>query len=87
MSWSPLSDTISVLYCAHLCMKCSLGTSDFLEAISSLSHSIVFLCFFALIAEEDLLINEKCFHSLFHIDFLHSEEVKVFLCFMMHPHP
>ena len=30
-------------YCAHLCMKCSLGISNFLEEISSLSHSIVFL--------------------------------------------
>ena len=34
---------ISVLYYAHLCMKCSLGISNFLEEISSLSHSIVFL--------------------------------------------
>ena len=25
------------------CMKCSLGISNFLEAISSLSHSVVFL--------------------------------------------
>ena len=33
-------------------MKCSLGISDFLEEISSLSHFIVFLCFFALITEE-----------------------------------
>ena len=41
--------TISVLYCAHFCMKCSLGISHFLEEISSLSHSIVFLYFFALI--------------------------------------
>ena len=31
--------TISVLYRAHLCMKCSFGISDFLEEISSLSHS------------------------------------------------
>ena len=38
----------SVLYCAHLCMKCSLGISKFLEEISGLSHSIVFLYFFAL---------------------------------------
>ena len=30
--------------------------SNFLDEISSLSHSIVFLCFFALIAEEALLI-------------------------------
>ena len=33
-----------VLYWAHLCMKCSLGISDFLEEISSLSYSVVFLC-------------------------------------------
>ena len=33
-------------------MKCSLGISNFLEEISSLSHSVVFLYFFALIAEE-----------------------------------
>ena len=36
-------------------MKCSLGISDFLEEISSLSHSIVFLYFFALFAEEAFL--------------------------------
>ena len=33
-------------------MKCSLGKSNFLEVISSLFHSIVFLYFFALITEE-----------------------------------
>ena len=38
-------------------MKCSLGISNFLEEISSLSHSIVFLCFFALITEEGFLIS------------------------------
>ena len=47
----------SVLYRAHLCMKCSLGISDFLEEISSLSHSVFFLYFFALIAEEGFLIS------------------------------
>ena len=36
-------------------MKCSLGISDFLEEISSLSHSIIFLSLFALITQE-------CFH-------------------------
>ena len=36
-------------------MKCSLDISDFLEEISSLSHSISFLCFFALITEEGTL--------------------------------
>ena len=39
------------------CMKCSLGISNFLEEISSLSHSIVFLYFFALIIEEGFLIS------------------------------
>src|SRR5574341_801379 len=52
--------TISVLYCAHLCMKCSLGISNFLEEISSLSHSIVFLYLFALITEESFLISPCC---------------------------
>jgi len=36
-------------------MTCSLGISNFLEEISSLSHSIVFLYFFALITEEGFL--------------------------------
>ena len=38
--------SISVLYCAHLSMKCSLGISNFLKEISSHSHSVVFLYFF-----------------------------------------
>ena len=38
-------------------MKCSLGISNFLEEIASLSHSIVFLYFFALITEEGFLIS------------------------------
>ena len=38
-------------------MKCSLGIFNFLEEFSSLSHSIVFLYFFALITEEDFLIS------------------------------
>ena len=38
-------------------MKCSLCISNFLEEISSLSHSVVFLYFFALIAEEGFLIS------------------------------
>ena len=48
---------MSVLYRAHLCMKCSLGISDFLEEISSLPSSVVFLYFFALITEEGFLIS------------------------------
>ena len=31
--------TISVLYCAHLCMKCSLGISNFLEEIKNICWS------------------------------------------------
>ena len=37
-------------------MKCSFGLSDFLEEIPSISDSVVFLYFFALIAEEGFLI-------------------------------
>ena len=38
-------------------MKCSLGISNFLEEISSLSYSVAFLYFFALINEEGFLIS------------------------------
>ena len=41
-------------------MKCSLGISNFPEEISSLSHSVLFLYFFALIAEEGFLISSCC---------------------------
>ena len=44
------------LLCPSL-QKCSFGISDFLEAVSSLSHSIGFLYFFALITEEGFLIS------------------------------
>ena len=55
----------SVLYRAHLCMKCPLGISNFLEEISNLSHSIVFLYFFALITKEadKLLLFFGTLHS------------------------
>ena len=36
-------------------MKCSLGISNFLEEISSLSHSVLLLYFFALIAKEGMI--------------------------------
>ena len=53
----------------------SLGISNFLEEISSLSHSVIFLYFFALIAEESFLISpsyslELCIQML--ISFLFS---------------
>ena len=56
-------------------MKCSLGISSFLEEISSLSHSVVFLYLFALITEEGFLISscyslELCIQML--ISFLFS---------------
>ena len=55
-------------------MKCSFGISDFLEEISSLSHSVVFLYFFALIAEGFLISScyslELCVQML--ISFLFS---------------
>ena len=38
-------------------MKCSLDFSNFLEEISSLSNSIVFLYFFAFFIKEDFLIS------------------------------
>ena len=40
-------------------MKRSLGVSNFLEEISSLSHSVVFLYFFALIAEEGFMAESE----------------------------
>ena len=43
-------------------MKCSLGISNFLEEISSLSYSVVFIYFFALITEEGFLIS-PCYSS------------------------
>ena len=49
--------TVSILYCAHLCMKYSVGISNLLEEVSSLSHSIVFLYFFAFFTQEDFLIS------------------------------
>ena len=36
-------------------MKCSLGIFNFLEELSSLSHSLVFLYFFALMVRKALL--------------------------------
>ena len=46
-------------------MKCSLGISNFLEENASLSHSIVFLYFFALITEEGFLILDILLNSAF----------------------
>ena len=75
------------LFCAYLCMKCSLGISNFLEEISSLSHSTVFLYFFALITEEAFLISpcysvalciQMCISFLFSFDFCSSSFLSYF---------
>ena len=47
-------------------MKCSLSIPNFLEEVSSLSHSIVFLYFFALFTEEGLLFS-PCYSLEFYI--------------------
>ena len=57
ISSASVRSILSVLYWAHLCMKYSLGISNFLEEISNLSHCVVFLYFFALITEEGFLIS------------------------------
>ena len=75
-----LISSASVLYGAHLCMKCSLGISNFLEEISSLFHSVVFLYFFALIAEEGFL-NSSCSSLELCIQMLISFLVSFAFCF------
>ena len=55
-------------------MQYSLGISDFLEEISSLSYCIVFLYFFALITKEGFLISpcyflELCFLRWVYLSF------------------
>ena len=46
-------------------MKCSLGISNFLEEISSLSHAVVFLYFFALITKVYLSLLAILWNSAF----------------------
>ena len=47
-------------------MKCSLGIYNFLEEISSLALSIIFLYFFALVNEEGFLISPCLFFGTLH---------------------
>ena len=51
-------------------MQYSFGISNFLEEIFSLSHSIVFLYFFALITEEGFLISLCCSFELCIYDYI-----------------
>ena len=50
-------------------MKCSLGISNFLEELSSLSHSVVFLYFFASVStilrfmSQSAAFKEYMFHD------------------------
>ena len=71
--------TISVSYWAHLCMKCSLCISNFLEKISSLSHSSIFLYFFALITEEVFLISPH-----YSLEFCIQMGISLFFSFGFH---
>ena len=71
---------VSALYCAHLCLICSLGISNFLEEISSLSHSIVFLYFFALITSEGFLNLFLLFFGTLHSD---AYIFPFLLCFLL----
>ena len=57
ISSASIRSTVSVLYCAHLWKKCSFDISNFLEDVSSLSPSVVFLYYFALFTEEGLLVS------------------------------
>ena len=64
-------------------MKCSLGISNFLEEISGLSLSVVFLYFFALIAEEGFLVSpyyslELCIQML--LSFLFASLLFTAIC-------
>ena len=61
ISSASVRSILSFLHCAHLCMICSLGISNILEKISSLSHSIVFLFFFALTTEEGFFLIFPCY--------------------------
>ena len=57
ISSASVRSILFLYFCAHLCMKCSFGISNFLEEISSLSNPVFFLYFFALITEEGFLIS------------------------------
>ena len=61
-----------------------LGISNFLEEISSLSHSVVFLCFFSLIAAEGFLIS-SCYSLELCIQMLISFLFSFAFCFSFFP--
>ena len=61
-------------------MKYSLGISNFLEEISSLSYSVVFLYLFALIAEKGFLIS-PCYSLELYIQMLIFFLFSISFCF------
>ena len=88
LSSASVRSFISVLYWAHLCMKYSLGISNFLEDISSLSHSIVFLYFFDLFTYEGVFVSpcyslELC--SQMDVSFLFSFAFRFFSQLFVRP--
>ena len=64
-------------------MKCSFGISNFLKEISSLSHCIVFLYFFALITKEGFLISPCSCLELW--VFLWENKITYFPQVLLHP--
>ena len=68
-------------------MKCSIGISNFLEEISSLSHSVVFIYFFALITKEGFLISpcyslELCIQMRLSFLFSFAFSFSSFFCYL-----
>src|SRR5574337_1502159 len=61
-------------------MKCSFGSSNFLEEISSLYHSIIFLYFFALTTEEGFL---SLLAILWNSALSHGYVIPFLLCFSL----
>ena len=57
-----------LFFIVPICMRYSLGISNFPEETSSLSHSIVFLYFFALITEEGFFYLSLLFFGTLHSD-------------------
>ena len=71
-------------------MKCSLGISNFLEEISSLSYCIIFLYFFALITEEGFLLSpcyslELCIQMAISFLFSFAFSFSSFLSYLLRP--
>ena len=65
---SEMVHTYSVLYCAHLCIKCSLVVSNFLKEIFILSHYIVSLFFFFIVHLRGFSYISLLFFGTLHSD-------------------